>query len=48
MERETDQEYTKEVTFLADGRQLIYYNFTPKAGPIAPTAAPPQPEREER
>jgi hypothetical protein len=47
MERETDQEYTKEVTFLPDGRRLIYYNFTPEVGPTAPDTAPPR-EREER
>ncbi|MGD8399766.1 MAG: hypothetical protein PVH64_02350 [Bacillota bacterium] len=39
MTEQLNQELTKKVTFLPDGRRLIYYNFFSEAGPV--TSPPP-------
>jgi hypothetical protein len=44
MTDQTDREFTKEVTFLPDGRRLIYYNFAWEAEPANPVN-PPQPKK---
>jgi hypothetical protein len=46
MANQTDRQFTKEVTFLPDGRQLIYYNFVGEAEPAAPGNPPPQKKEE--
>ena len=47
MAEQIGQEFTKKITVLPDGRQLIYYTFAPEAGSAAATT-PPQPEKEGR
>jgi hypothetical protein len=47
MMEQLEKEFSKKITKLPDGRQLIYYNFTSEAGTVLPNTGA-QPQKEER